>query len=64
MRSAEEVEIAAIHKDNDALERRIEKLETRLGIIETAIAWLIGAAVGIGALAGAIKSGILKALAS
>lgn len=64
MRSAEEVEIAGLKKDSEEQERRIEKLEARLGIIETAIAWLIGVSVGVGALAGAIKSGILKALAS
>lgn len=64
MRSAEEVEIAVLKKDSEEQHRRIEKLETRLGVIETAIAWLIGAAVGVGALAGAIKSGILKALAA
>jgi hypothetical protein len=64
VRSAEDVEIEVLKKDSEDQERRIEKLEARLGVIETAIAWLIGAAVGVGALAGAIKSGILKALAS
>lgn len=64
MRSVEEVEIAVLKKDNEEQDRRIEKLETRVGVMETAMAWLIGAAVGVAGLAGAIKSGILKALAS
>lgn len=64
MRSAEEVEIAVLKKDGEEHERRIERVEARLGALETAMAWLIGAAVGVAGLAGAIKSGILKALAS
>jgi hypothetical protein len=64
MKSAGDVEIEGLKKADDHMEGRLAKLESRVSMIETAIAWVIGAAVGIAGLASAIKSGILKAMAS
>jgi hypothetical protein len=62
MKSAEDVEIEGLKKTHEHMDGRLEKLEGRVGAIETAIAWVIGAAVGIAGLAAALKSGILKFL--
>jgi hypothetical protein len=64
MKSAGDVEIESLKKADDHMEARLAKLESRVGMIETAIAWVIGAAVGIAGLASAIKTGILKAMVS
>lgn len=62
MRSAEDVEIEGLKKADSHLDERIDRIERRVGVIETAIAWLIGASVGVAGLAAAMKSGILKFL--
>lgn len=46
-----------------SLESAVDKLGERLGFMERATWWLIGAGTGVGALATAMVSGVLKRLA-
>lgn len=48
----------------DHLEKRIDEHGNRIGFIERAIWWAVGAAVGVSALAGSLLSGLWKRLVS
>ncbi len=48
----------------DHLEKTTAEHGERIGFIERAIWWAVGAAVGISALAGSVLSGIWKKLAA
>lgn len=63
MRSAEDVEIEVLKKADEHTDARVTKLETRVGVIEAGVTWVVGAGVGMAALAALIKSGVLKMLA-
>lgn len=47
-----------------SLESAVERLNERFGFMERATWWLIGAGTGVGALATAVASGVLKRLAT
>lgn len=62
MKSAEDVEIEALKRANERIEGRQDRLDARMSLVETGIAWVVGGAAGMAALVALIKSGVLKML--
>lgn len=59
-KTATEVRLEALEDDRREDRADIRALERRIGFLERAIWWAIGAGTGIGALATSMVSGVLK----